>query len=120
MPGTRAIIWLDIHQVGTSCGYSVPNYDFKSYRRVLEQFSEKKEKADQAGDEEDNWDRYWAYKNAKSVDGLPGLARGVEIARRDRVAPIEKFVGISECYLQETGRWREWWVWGILMCWWAW
>lgn len=31
-PGQRSIVWIDIHKVGTSCGYSVPFYDFKEER----------------------------------------------------------------------------------------
>lgn len=32
LPGVRSIIWVDIHKVGTSCGYSVPLYDYKEDR----------------------------------------------------------------------------------------
>jgi hypothetical protein len=28
LPGSRAIIWLDVDRVGTSCGYSVPFFDY--------------------------------------------------------------------------------------------
>lgn len=35
IPGTRSIIIVDIHQVGSSCGFSVPFYDFKEFRSVL-------------------------------------------------------------------------------------
>lgn len=31
-PGARAIIWLDIEKVGTSCGYAVPFMKFESHR----------------------------------------------------------------------------------------
>ena len=37
--------------------------------------------------------RYWAYKNAWSIDGLPGMQRGQEAAKRDNVTPIKKMVG---------------------------
>lgn len=37
--------------------------------------------------------RYWAYKNAESMDGLPGMRRGVETAKREKVEPIKKMVG---------------------------
>lgn len=98
MPGTRAIVWLDIHQVGTSCGFSVPVYGFEGYRRVLEDFARKRVKSDEEGRGEDGLERYWAFKNQRSLDGLPGLVRGVEAARRDGVVPIRKFVGLRECY----------------------
>ncbi len=32
LPGARAIIWLDIIRVGTSCGYAVPFMTFESHR----------------------------------------------------------------------------------------
>ena len=38
-------------------------------------------------------DRYWAYKNAWSVDGLPGMKRGLLVGNAERVAPIKKWVG---------------------------
>ena len=34
-PGTRAVVRIDIHQVGSSCGFSMPRYDFKDFRCVL-------------------------------------------------------------------------------------
>lgn len=37
--------------------------------------------------------RYWAYKNAESMDGLPGMKRGVETGKRENVEPIKKMVG---------------------------
>lgn len=45
IPGSRCIIIVDIHQVGFSCGYSVPRYDFKNFRTILnDQFRKKEEK----------------------------------------------------------------------------
>jgi len=37
--------------------------------------------------------RYWAFKNSQSMDGLPGMKRGVETAKREDVKPIKKMVG---------------------------
>jgi hypothetical protein len=37
--------------------------------------------------------RYWAFKNSESMDGLPGMRRGVETAKREDVKPIKKMVG---------------------------
>lgn len=34
-PGTRAVVRVDIHQVGSSCGFSMPRYEFKDFRCVL-------------------------------------------------------------------------------------
>jgi hypothetical protein len=41
--GTRSIILVDIDQVGSSCGFSVPFYDFKGYRDTLNNFFKKKD-----------------------------------------------------------------------------
>jgi len=102
MPGLRAIIWLDIEQVGTSCGFSVPCYDFVKYRTQLEDFAANKQrKFERTGNWEDSYEQYWAWKNAKSVDGLPGLKRAVIYAREKGVEPLVKFVGLPEVYLQK-------------------
>ena len=37
--------------------------------------------------------RYWALKNAWSMDGLPGMQRALEAGKREGVAPIKKMVG---------------------------
>ncbi len=44
IPGSRAIIIVDVHQAGTSCGYSVPYYDFKEFRGALNEVFAKREK----------------------------------------------------------------------------
>ena len=36
---------------------------------------------------------YWAFKNAESMDGLPGLRRGFETGKEKDVKPIKKMVG---------------------------
>nr|POE94448.1 pyridoxamine 5'-phosphate oxidase family protein usto [Quercus suber] len=36
---------------------------------------------------------YWAYKNAYSMDGLPGLPQGLRTAKEETIAPIKKMVG---------------------------
>lgn len=38
-------------------------------------------------------DRYWAYKNAWSIDGLPAMQRGLETGEKEKVDPIHKMVG---------------------------
>jgi hypothetical protein len=57
MPGTRSIIIVDIHQVGSSCGFSVPFYDFKAYRPVLNDHFAKKEKRFLEGKEDESMDQ---------------------------------------------------------------
>ncbi|EXJ74444.1 uncharacterized protein A1O5_02740 [Cladophialophora psammophila CBS 110553] len=104
IPGTRSIILVDIHQVGTSCGFSMPCYDFVSFRPTLNDFFEKRVASEKAGKREDGIERYWAYKNAWSMDGLPGLQRGVRTAMTDDVKPIKKMVGP---YAPTNGRSRR-------------
>jgi hypothetical protein len=57
IPGSRAIVVVDIHQVGTSCGFSMPFYDFKDFRPTLNQFFEKRVAAEEAGKKEDGIER---------------------------------------------------------------
>lgn len=57
IPGTRSIIIVDIHQVGGSCGFSVPFYDFKEHRPVLNNFFANKEKKFKAGNPDESMDR---------------------------------------------------------------
>ncbi|CAK4034673.1 hypothetical protein AC578_10492 [Lecanosticta acicola] len=92
---TRSIIVVSVHQVGSSCGYSVPFFEFREFRKTLNRVFEKKERDFEAGrNGGESKDRYWAYKNAWSIDGLPGMQRGLDCAMRELVQPIEKFVSI--------------------------
>ncbi|KAJ2989647.1 hypothetical protein NUW58_g3363 [Xylaria curta] len=93
MPGTRSIIVVDIHQVGTSCGYQVPFFSFVDYRHVLEDHFRKKVERYEQGNEKESMDRYWALKNAWSMDGLPGMRRGLKAGKEFSIEPIEKMVG---------------------------
>ncbi|KAF2009701.1 hypothetical protein BU24DRAFT_437267 [Aaosphaeria arxii CBS 175.79] len=93
IPGSRSIILLDVHQVASSCGFSVPFYDFKGYRTRLNEHFEKKEKAFLEGKEGESMDKYWAYKSQLSVDGLPGMKRGYEYAKKNGIKPLDKFKG---------------------------
>jgi hypothetical protein len=66
LPGRRAIIDVAVDRVTTSCGYAVPMMDLVSDRDRLLDWARHK------GD--DGLEEYRATKNARSVDGLPGLA----------------------------------------------
>ena len=50
--GTRAIIVVDVEQVGSSCGFSMPKFEFKEYRNALNEIFEKRVRSEEAGD----WD----------------------------------------------------------------
>ncbi|XXH02655.1 hypothetical protein Hte_009037 [Hypoxylon texense] len=93
IPGVRSIIVVDIHQVGTSCGYSVPLFEFKGFRSTLNEFFRRKEERYLAGSEKDSMPRYWALKNAWSIDGLPGMPTGLKAGREYSIEPMKKMKG---------------------------
>lgn len=64
-PGTRAIIRATLTRISDSCGYSIPRYEYTGERDTLTKWCEAK------SDEE--LVAYRRKKNARSVDGLPGL-----------------------------------------------
>ncbi|KAJ2918100.1 hypothetical protein MD484_g2312, partial [Candolleomyces efflorescens] len=45
-PGSRAVIWIDVHKVGSSCGYSIPFFTYKGPRMRLHRFFINKEQQD--------------------------------------------------------------------------
>ena len=63
--GTRAIVLITITRVSDSCGYSVPLYDFREEREVLNKWAESR------GPEK--LQAYRAEKNVRSIDGLPAF-----------------------------------------------
>ena len=48
-------------------------------------------------------DRYWAFKSQLSIDGLPGMKRGVEVAKREGIQPLKKMVGGYEHWRVKPG-----------------
>lgn len=111
IPSSRSIILVRLHQVASSCGFSVPFFEFKNFRTTLNEVFEKREKRFEQGKAEerrdrfvhfvgrqcspsfDQRDRYWAYKNAYSVDGLPGMQIGCRTGKEEHITPIQKMVG---------------------------
>ena len=63
LPGTRQIFDVTIDQVQTSCGMSVPFFDYVEERELLNQWAEKKGQEGVA--------EYWQQKNQFSLDGKP-------------------------------------------------
>ena len=63
MPGTRQLFDLSVSLVQTSCGMSVPLYEYVGDRDQLNQWAEKK------GPE--GIVDYWDEKNRASIDGMP-------------------------------------------------
>lgn len=71
IPGTRSIIIVHVHQVGSSCGFSVPFYDFKEFRPTLNDHFAKKERRFKEGKEEESMDRWvMAYQTSHSMDDI--------------------------------------------------
>ena len=64
-PGERAIIKIDVQRISSSCGFSVPLYDFVDQRDVLDKWTDKKTPEELVA--------YRQKKNQTSIDGLPGL-----------------------------------------------
>jgi hypothetical protein len=65
LPGGRAIIDVSVHRVASSCGFGVPRMDLVGPRDKLLTSAERKGPEKMA--------EYQALKNARSIDGLPGL-----------------------------------------------
>lgn len=63
LPGTRQIFILNIESVQTSCGMSIPIYEYKGERNELNDWATEKGK--------DGISAYQEEKNKKSIDGLP-------------------------------------------------
>ena len=61
--GTRQIIEIDIEMVQTSCGMSIPYFDFKEERLQLDDWAQNKG--------EEGIKEYWKEKNELSIDGIP-------------------------------------------------
>lgn len=62
LPAERQIIVLDIESVQTSCGYGVPQYEYRGERDTLVRWAEKKGTLGLL--------EYWREKNRVSIDGL--------------------------------------------------
>lgn len=101
LTGVRAIIWIDIHRVGTSCGYSVPFYEYVGDRYELDEWASERFRDDEEGRDKTGMKAYWRCvpvrvsllvdlrgliqditfdrkKNVESSDGLPGLKFAVQ------------------------------------------
>jgi hypothetical protein len=63
LPGARQIIVMEVEQVGSSCGFGVPLFDYVGQREMLSDWAEKKLDMDIK--------EYWATRNNLSIDGKP-------------------------------------------------
>ncbi|BGP43915.1 hypothetical protein JCM10450v2_008120 [Rhodotorula kratochvilovae] len=130
LPGARAIIWLDVDRVGTSCGFSVPFYHYEGERTRLLEFFEAKEAADRSyldshlsptppspaaasssssslptlapvAEVKNGMRAYWKLKNAESVDGLPGLQAAGFPPEEGAIRKSRK--GVQEAFARREG-----------------
>lgn len=62
---TRAVIRMDVTRIASSCGFGVPLMKYEGERTELDEWAAKKGDAGLAD--------YRATKNARSLDGLPGV-----------------------------------------------
>ena len=62
-PGTRQIFDITIESAQTSCGMSIPFFEYKGEREELNDWASSKGK--------EGIKDYWAEKNQESIDGLP-------------------------------------------------
>lgn len=67
LAGARSIIRVDVERISDSCGYGVPLYTYQGERSQLVDWAERKGPEGIA--------RYQAERNARSIDGLPGMTR---------------------------------------------
>ncbi len=67
MQGARQIFDLNIDLVQSSCGMSVPFFDYVSERELLTEWANKKT--------DDEIEAYWLKKNQMSLDGKPTLIK---------------------------------------------
>lgn len=63
LPGTRQIFDIEIESVQTSCGMSIPFYEYQGEREQLNDWA--------AGKSDEEIKEYWKNKNTTSIDGLP-------------------------------------------------
>ncbi len=64
-PGTRAFIHVTVSRVSSSCGFSVPFYDYREHRDTLDDWATKQG--------QEKLHEYRANKNQQSIDGLPAF-----------------------------------------------
>jgi hypothetical protein len=64
--GSRAIVRARLTRISDSCGFGVPQYRYSGDRNTLERWAESKG--------QDRLGEYRKAKNARSLDGLPGLS----------------------------------------------
>ncbi|KIK43344.1 hypothetical protein CY34DRAFT_803929 [Suillus luteus UH-Slu-Lm8-n1] len=102
--GSRAIIVIDVHKVGTSCGFGVPLYKYETQRTILERWCDSMENFDREGEpraapppyetessalvkDPRGIKAWWTVENLESFDGLPAMRS----AHDSQIAPVNTF-----------------------------
>ncbi|EMS19502.1 pyridoxamine phosphate oxidase family protein [Rhodotorula toruloides NP11] len=113
LPGARAVVWMEVERVGTSCGYSVPFFEFVGERPRLKDYFTPFEHLPSPSPSLSSFpltptpklQSYWALKNSESVDGLPGLEAAGYPPNEGAIRKARK--GVSVAYGAEAVRERE-------------
>jgi hypothetical protein len=63
--GTRAFVHVQLNRVSSSCGFSVPFFDFRAERDTLQKWS--------VAQGREKLQAYRAKKNRRSIDGMPAI-----------------------------------------------
>ena len=64
--GTRALIKINLHRIQDSCGYGVPNFEFKGHRESSQNWAKKKTT--------DELREYQVLKSLHSLEGIPSMS----------------------------------------------
>lgn len=67
-PGVRCIVRVHCTRISDSCGFGVPLYEFQGHQLLMCEWAERKGHAGLV--------EYQREKNARSIDGLPGVSVG--------------------------------------------
>ncbi|KAF9237466.1 hypothetical protein BU15DRAFT_48677 [Melanogaster broomeanus] len=82
--GSRAAIVIDVHKVGTSCGFGIPQYKYLGQRSQLERWCDKLETFDRelppTEKDPSGIKAWWTAENTSSFDGLPGLRSAHDVS----------------------------------------
>ncbi|KAF9004550.1 hypothetical protein BDQ17DRAFT_1354201 [Cyathus striatus] len=77
--GSRAVIVVDVHKLGTSCGFSIPFFDYRCERMkhvtmdIAHEASCSNIPEGQPKPKGQGLKHFWESNNLKSIDGLPAL-----------------------------------------------
>jgi Pyridoxamine 5'-phosphate oxidase len=93
--GFRAVYKMDVTRISTSCGYSLPVFDFVKQRTTLDEYTAKE-------GPQGIFD-YQTLKNSYSIDGLPSLALCRQKAPRDVVPVREEGFVFGKVFKASTG-----------------